>query len=226
MFPVQASNISIITVAVIDTGVNYEKSEDKRLCQTFNTTKEPPEDFHGHGSNIVGLILKNTKPDTKYCINSYKGFAMNSNATEAEKAAGYRASLEAVLLARPTIVNISAGGLGQDQKEKELIVKMLDLGIIVVVAAGNEAMDLSKDCAYFPACIDSRLIVVGNGKNGKPNHGAKTNHGGPVEVYVDGQNQTGLGITMSGSSQSTAIVTAKIIEMVAKGDSSYKEWMK
>lgn len=223
MVPVKAENNYKIVVAILDTGLNTFAAVHNKICGSYNYTKEPNVDLHGHGSNVAGLIVKNAT-SAEYCIKSYKSFAVTKPFSQEEKTSFYHQSLREALEAKPTIVNISAGGVGADDEERSLIIQMLDAGIIVVAAAGNESSDLGKDCNYFPACIDKRIIVVGNG-NGTANLDSKTNYNGPVDIYVDGQLQDGFGITLSGSSQATAIVTAKIIDMMKIGDKTYKKWM-
>ena len=58
-----------LKVAVIDTGLNLKYSSSVPLCKSEHKdfTGEGFNDTNGHGTNIVGLIVQNTKA-TNYCI--------------------------------------------------------------------------------------------------------------------------------------------------------------
>ena len=117
----------------------------------------------------------------------------------------FNRALRYILYIKPNVVNISAGGAGSNPEERYLIKKILDAGIFIVSAAGNESTNLDKGCNYFPACYDSRIIVVGN-------DAPSSNYGNVVDFVINGEYQSALGITQSGSSQSTAIFTGKYIK--------------
>lgn len=207
-----ASSVSLakVRVAVIDSGIKKEYLGMAKLCGPVKDyVKDNVDDGYGHGTNVVGLIVKEAPKTLDYCITMYKAFSPGKTSY-----AAYIEALRQVVKDSPDIVNISAGGLSMMLEEKLLIQKMLDKGIIIVVAAGNNADDLDKECNYYPACSDKRLIVVGNGKNG---HYAKSsNRGGAIDVVVDGQDQVGFNVKMSGTSQATARVTGFVLK--------FKKW--
>ena len=191
-----------LTVAVLDTGLNAPASFTQ-ICGQYNFTTETDFDHIGHGTNVIGLIAKNAK-SKDYCIYNIKGFDYTNPSISV-----YLVGLRQALKLRPDVVNISAGGFFPDTIEKSIILKMLDSGIRVVVAAGNNEHNLDISCNFFPACYDSRIEVIGN-------TGAKSNYGKIVDVVIDGENKTAFGITKSGSSQSTAIYTGRLIKELLK----------
>lgn len=203
LFPIVA--FCKLRVAVLDAGISPNINSPK-FCKDYfeDFTEEGLNDPSGHGTNVVGLIIETAPKDADYCIKVYKAFSkksMDSNYVEA---------LKKIFKDGPDILNISAGGTTVIPEERALIKKMLDNGVIIVVAAGNERANLSSECIYFPACLDKRIIVVANGKNGIPAKSSNIN--GPVSMMVDGQQKTGFGITLSGTSQSTAIATGLILK--------------
>lgn len=213
----------MLKVAVIDTGVDRN---DKHLCKSehksFSSLEtDPLQDNNGHGTHIAGLIEQYAK-DKKYCIVAIKFHSPRASGKENTdnmiKAIHYAVAIHA------DFINISGGGGNSEREESRVIFMALNLGIKVVVAAGNERHDLSKDCNYFPACYDKRLIVVGNLKK----HSDQTIDRAPSSNYGTQVNRWEIGTDvvsnlpggkqgkMTGTSQATAIATGKLIFAASK----------
>jgi len=150
-----------VTVAVIDTGIDKELPN---LCRFghksfVQSSKDPLQDDNGHGTHIAGLINANAGVDN-YCLVSIKYYSDSNsghqNLVNLEKALRYAINIKV------NFINISGGGPESFPEEKALIKEALDKGIKVVVAAGNEKLNLDEKCNYYPACYDKRLVVVGN----------------------------------------------------------------
>ena len=128
------------------------------------------------------------------------------------------------------IINYSGGGALFDAKEQAVVKDALDKGIVIVVAAGNEGEKLGayyyrtvsahhsvrRRYTYYPAMDDPRVIVVGNyTENGEPN--VSSNFGPLVTAWEIGTNvisyskRDGFLSSMTGSSQSTATKTGKLV---------------
>lgn len=121
------------------------------------------------------------------------------------------------------MVNLSGGGTAKSEAECRLV--RSNPSVTFVVAAGNDGLDLSiPGNDYYPAKCGplSNLIVVGAADS----IGVRarfSNYGIPGMVWEDGVERWGAlprgryG-TMSGSSQSTAIRTGRIVrELGVKG---------
>lgn len=196
------SQAKTIKIAVIDTGIELVKRKNVKLCLHGHRdyTQTTLNDSVGHGTNVSGLIAQGNQ-HIDYCLIIIK-FYNNTN-----KNASYALllSLLQVSLIDVDIVHLSLGGKGGYNAEKNLIKRILDQGKIIVAAAGNNGENLNKNCNYYPACYDDRIHVVGNtGKTA--NYGNKY-----IDATINGNNKTALGITQSGSSQSAAIYTGKLI---------------
>ena len=191
-----------LRVVVLDSGFDFKKSNKVSLCEdghkTF-TNRPRPHDNDGHGTNVAGLIDKYAK-DSKFCMIIVDGLATGSDYYEALK---YANSLN------PDIINISGGGYGKVKGEAQTVNKILKKGIVMVVAAGNNGVDLNKKCSYFPACLDKRIVVVGNSSY-------YSNKGRVVDIKTSGNKKRALGITLTGTSQSTAITTGRIIRAMQR----------
>lgn len=220
-----------LQIAVIDTGFGYgDIKKDNKLCDglhmDFSTdhtfsymglSNFIPNDNIGHGTNIVGIIENYTKKtNVNYCIIILKFYSKNQTNEQ-----NLKASIAAIKYAtelKVDLINYSGGGPSGDPEEEEAVKKFLDQGGKFVSAAGNDAKNIgSGDANYYPAMYDKRIVVVGNtdkfGVRSK-----SSNYGNFVNRWEIGENVTGYGITLSGTSQATAVASGKIL---AKNKNKY-----
>jgi len=221
-----------IRVAVIDTGLDSSLMNESFLCAQGHKdfTDTSLNDNDGHGTSISGLIdqhvkgqllgevpIKNILKSTEdYCQIIIKIFDPASNKSTIEttvKAFEYAMSLKV------DYINYSAGGLEYSFSEHMVIKKVLDAGIKVIVAAGNKSSNLNKK-PFYPAKLDSRLIVVGN-LNFRHQRSPTSNYGEDVDTWEIGERAvsyrtSNLVSVMTGTSQAAAIHTGKLIKKQLK----------
>lgn len=192
-----------IKVAIIDTGFDFKYISEVPICAGLSRdfTGEGLNDFIGHGTNVTGLITKDLKK-LNYCVVFIKAFSKNQKYYLSE-ALEYAAKINA------DIVNLSAGGLNPDSREKRATLNLLNKKVTIVTAAGNDLLDLDKSCIYYPACYDNRINVIGN-------FSKLSNYGAAVDKVIDGNNKTAFGITESGTSMSAAIFTNQLLKALEK----------
>lgn len=193
-----------LKVAVIDTGLDENYIKYTPLCETGHKdfTGEGLNDINGHGTNVTGLIVTNSQT-TNYCIVIIKAYAYrNGHRSYIPEALEYAYNIHA------NIINLSGGGPDQIERERNIVLKILNSKVVLIVAAGNDGIDLDQNCYYYPACYDSRIYVVGN-------NSISSNYGKYVDIVYDGNNKSAFGQTMSGSSQSTALFTADLLKNIA-----------
>jgi serine protease len=217
-----------VRVAVIDTGFGYKgRGKGVRLCKTghkdFSSdqlyVKYPdvidpvPMDIESHGTNVAGIIEKYAREaHTNYCLVILKFHSLsNSLVNMFTDLKGTIFSFRRALELKTDIVNYSAGGPDPSTEEREIIEQYLNGGGILVVAAGNNSTDLDTPKGnYYPAKYDRRIIVVGMlNRDGKKS--SISNWGKVVNRWEVGYHILGYGISMSGTSQSTAVATGKIV---------------
>lgn len=197
-----------IKVAVIDTGFDMKYKNQVKLCETGHKSfvDNTTHDYHGHGTHISGLIEKYAK-DSDYCqviLKYYRPKHSSNNLMNTIKAFKYAIELGV------DVINYSGGGLEPSETEREQILLALSKGIQVVVAAGNERSNLNLRCNYYPACYDKRITVVGN-LNGRK-VASTSNYGDIVDEYIQGTDVRSINGLMSGTSQSTAIKSGKVVK--------------
>jgi len=186
-------------VAIVDTG--YSPIYEKYLCQGYpliDVTGTGPYDHHGHGTNVAGLILKGLNPK-KHCLVFIKLY--DPSAVDLKLM-----YVEELVNIKPDYVNMSFEGNGYSVKEYRGLKYLADRGTKLIVAAGNEAIDLGKSCRIYPAChnIINNFYVVGTTDY-------YSNYGGPVKYKAQGTNQCAGGPCLTGTSQATANFTANLL---------------
>jgi len=215
-----------IKVAVIDTGFDFKSNWTKagftlpKICDEGHQdfTGYGTQDVHGHGTHIAGLIGKDID-DVDYCIVALKCY--HDHNTLFSESNSKRAMRKAIELG-VDVINYSGGGNDFDADECKLVKYALDSGIQVVAAAGNERSDINKH-PYYPAMCDKRVIIVQNvdikGKR-LPSSNYSLNRKGETHVYSEcGDKRLSLGLNnaldrMTGSSQSTAVMTGKVVRKI------------
>lgn len=185
-----------LRIAVLDTGISKRQFNEKYMCKDmpYFSIRSKGLDWHGHGTNIVGLIGEriNTK---KYCITIY-AFGVNPKLSETNY------YLSEMLNHGVVGVNLSIQGEDYDMTEGDTIKKLTDSHIKVFVASGNSKFNLNIKCNTYPAChklSNRKLIVIGSTDR------RYSNYGRIVDKYIDGTKK-GYPV-MSGTSMSTAIAT-------------------
>lgn len=193
-------------VLVIDTGYNEVADLEGKLCDyAVDLTGTGIRDKIGHGTNIASIIGRGLQPTQ--CIMPVK-FYDNAQMALVERA------LIIAQEVRAKYINISAGGSDYEQTEHDLLESLLQNGVVITVAAGNENSNLKKHCTYFPACYTDlrkykNWYVVANVHKGLLVDHSNWNE--PVNAIADGHNVKAGGYTMSGTSQACAAFMSKLL---------------
>jgi major intracellular serine protease len=193
-----------ISVLEIDTGVDISHPEIRSHINIGNWKNPNYEDFHGHGTHIAGIILKDVCDEVE--LTSCKYYDLSNKANSPLDC--FREALKH----HYDIVNFSSGGPGFDQKEYDIL---KNIKSTIVVAAGNDSHDLSV-WSYYPASYNLKNIIpVGNleGKviNQSSNYGLKNmvwEQGTRIYSFFPGGR---YGI-MTGTSQAAALHTNKLLK--------------
>jgi subtilisin family serine protease len=174
-----------VRVYVLDTGVRSTHSDLRgRVVAGFDAIGgSTTEDCHGHGTHIAGTIAGTTYGLAKqativpvrvlHCDLSGSGSA-------------YFAGIDWVLAnhpgGQPGVVNLSLSG-GASSTADSAVRKLVEAGIVVSVAAGNQGTDA---CTRSPAREPSVLTVAAS--NSSDSRPSWSNYGTCVDVFAPGEN--------------------------------------
>ncbi|OGQ13521.1 MAG: hypothetical protein A3B70_04615 [Deltaproteobacteria bacterium RIFCSPHIGHO2_02_FULL_40_11] len=231
-----------IIVAVIDTGIDLTHPDLKN--NLWQNTKEipgngidddgngyiddihgwnfvantnRPEDDHGHGTHVAGIIgavkgngigISGICPNVslmilKYYAQSAPGSDNLKNTIQAFKYAVQNGA---------HIINYSGGGAEFSSAEHAVIEEARKKGILVIAAAGNERQNADTH-AYYPASYDLENIISVAAITQDQNLVDSSNYGPErIDVAAPGHQvystlPGGKYGTMTGTSQATAVVT-------------------
>ena len=218
-----------IKIAVIDTGLNNEDlATPVKLCKegSYNFVDNDTNivDHHGHGTNIAGIIAMKSK-DIDYCVVVLKYYDPKS--THNANLVNTQLAIKKAIELKVDIINYSGGGAEPSIEEEYLVKQALDNNIKLVAAAGNESNNLLVT-PYYPACYDDRIYAVSgihvsasNYAKFKSNVDFTTKCNSTVTYWDQGHKISvplvnGENLTMSGTSQATAMRTAKIVRQLNK----------
>ena len=195
-----------VVVAVVDTGVyaKHEFLKDRVIpvneCFIENGTSS--NDLNGHGTHVSGIIVDCTLPNVK--ILPVRVLDMNGYGTELSIYNGMLFSIQR----NCDVINLSLGGYGKRELEREAMLEAVSHNISVVVAAGNESLDAGLTA---PARYSEAVTVGALEKTGL--YADYSNYGDAVDLWAPGSEvlscQKGEGYTeKSGTSMATPHVAA------------------
>ncbi len=183
-YPAKAENRAIISI--VDTGISITDKVYPYLCRlphTDLTGKGAMRDVNGHGSMVADVITSGLDP-REYCIQVIK-WVHGETGTPGNLGKAMKIAADSA----PRIINVSASGLApRNPLELQAVQFALSRKITLVIAAGNEHLNLSAACDAYPACypvVSDFFRVVADYLSGYK--APYTNYGGPVTDTEDGR---------------------------------------
>ena len=224
------SGTNEVVLAILDSGItnNVDDSQgysyDPLIVNNENyVLGSPVSDENGHGTHIAGIanyISTNTSPGEELIHMDVRKILNEDNKGDL---GAYLLANEDAIVAGAQILNLS---LSFPEVEGNFFVNLLvrhleEYNILGVVAAGNDALDLSNqgllatphEKNIFPAALQSPNLITVASINDKFRLSSFSNYGFyNVDVAVPGEMVAGYNIDsqflgMSGTSQATAIVS-------------------
>ena len=225
---IEEGNRNII-VAVIDTGIDSNhKDLTKNIWHdakgpvygwNFVSNKPNPNDEHGHGTHVSGIIgaIANPKMGVSGVAHQVSIMAVKYYADRNPGAVNLQNTIKAINYAiehNARIINYSGGGPEFSYEEYMAIKKAQAAGILFVAAAGNEHQNVDDtDYAYYPSSYHLSNIISVAATDINNNLLSSSNWGKTkVDVAAPGENiystlPNGRYGYMTGTSQATAFVT-------------------
>jgi subtilisin family serine protease len=134
---------STVLVAVVDSGVDdHHPDLAKSIAHYVNflAPAEDDRDYRGHGTHVAGIIaavINNNVGIAGLCKARIAAIKALPRAGGEWNATAYYRALAHPIELGARVVNLSLGG-GEDPGERDVILDLLDAGIVVVAAMGNE----------------------------------------------------------------------------------------
>jgi thermitase len=234
-----------IKIAIIDTGIDfsnkelmkrvytptaYKKSKNSFGYNALDNSNFPFEDeLNPHGSHVAGVLLA-LFPNAKIFPIKYYDSKKKSSKTFSDS---YLKALEVAVYSDAELINISGGGEEAILEEVRLLKIAKEKGKVVIVAAGNNAQNISKNnkTQYFPASYGMGHVISVANHNKDNQLALSSNWGDTVDIAAYGSSVKSFGVngkcvSMTGTSQATPIITAIVAMIKAKNGSISNEDVK
>lgn len=227
-----------IVVAVIDTGIDathpdlkdnmWKKNGSDEYGFDFVTGKKNPEDKHGHGTHVAGIIgaTAKAKAGASGVAPNISIMAVRYYSDTASGAQNLSNTVKAINYAIDNgahIINYSGGGAEFSAAELKAIQRAEAKGILFVAAAGNEYQDTDESGnSYYPAAYGLTNIVAVAATNIRNQLLPSSNWGMKhVHVAAPGENifstlPRGRYGYLTGTSQATAFVSGLAALMLSE----------
>lgn len=136
-----------VKVAVLDTGVDMTHRDLENVVQKYIHEGASSEDIVGHGTHVSGIIAAETNNNVgisgvcRCDLSVWKIFTDTPDPKDGDYYVDevmYQRALNAARNSRMRVVNLSIGGGELSKTEKILFRRLIDAGVTVVAAMGNE----------------------------------------------------------------------------------------
>lgn len=138
-------------IAIVDTGDAPEtweyRCENSTLHEDF--TQHGKTDALGHGVKVIREVFAGL-PKERFCYHSLKWF--HGRRTYLTTFTPVLRHIERNMTGRLKAIIIAASGVNRSRAEEDAFVRLLNKGVQIWVAAGNEGRRLDRICDIYPAC--------------------------------------------------------------------------
>ncbi|MBI3558269.1 MAG: S8 family serine peptidase [Deltaproteobacteria bacterium] len=169
-----STDCSPVIVAVVDTGVNYNHEDlagnmwtglalhGKNFVGTGPGGSADPMDQAGHGTHVAGIIAaqaNNGKGGVGVCWTAQIMAVRVLDATGSGTTVDIANGVNFAVANRVKVINMSLGGPVFDQTFSDAITAAYSAGVVVVVAAGNSALNVDTNAPSYPCNFNQANII-------------------------------------------------------------------
>lgn len=155
-----------IVVAVIDSGIDMNHEDLKNRIEPggydFFSNTTMMTDLHGHGTKVAGVIAAEAGNGRgisgvagPFEISIFPIKVLGSSGTGSTSS--IIKALEYAIAKKVDVINLSLGGANSSAIENEVIQRAVRAGIVIVAAAGNDA--LKGNSVFYPASYENVISV-------------------------------------------------------------------
>ncbi len=180
-----------VKVAVLDTGVDMTHRDLENVVQTYIHEGASSEDIVGHGTHVSGIIageINNNVGISGICrcdLSVWKVFTDTPDPEDGEfyvDEVMYQRALNAVRASGMRAVNLSIGGGDPSETERLLFRRLIDAGVTVVAAMGNEFKE--DNPIEFPGAYPGVIAVGAVGRTRR--RASFSNTGAHISIAAPG----------------------------------------
>jgi len=155
-----------VVVAVIDSGIDMNHEDLKSRIEPggydFYANTSVMTDLHGHGTKVAGVIAAEAGNGIgisgvagPFEISVFPIKVLGSSGTGSSSS--IIKALEYAIVKKVDVINLSLGGTNSSAIENEVIQRAVRAGIVIVAAAGNNA--LKGNSVSYPASYENVISV-------------------------------------------------------------------
>ncbi len=232
-----------VTIAIIDTGIDINHPDlknqfwqntpevngftgidddnngkiDDKYGWNFNAESTQINDVYGHGTHVSGIAAAQVNNGIGVAGIAFncKIMSLKTNVNDSDSfyVEDLIAALNYATEMQVDVINMSLGGSGQSPLFNEAIEDAYDAGIVVVVAAGNEHVDI-ENADISPAIHPDVITVAAADSTGEVDS-RYSNYGDAVDILAPGTSiystyPPSSYQTLTGTSMATPIVTGVV----------------
>jgi subtilisin family serine protease len=190
-FDVKAPDASKVSVGILDTGIDAGHPDLKGVDVEYEHPGTRAEDIVGHGTHVAGIVAAETNNEVGIAGVASCGLHMWKVFPDEPFDGDYYVdpnlfadALRDASISGLSALNMSLGGTASARPEQILIRRLLDRGVVVVAAMGNEFEEGNP--IEFPAAYEGVLAVGAIGENRERSNFSNT--GAHIGICAPGSN--------------------------------------